>query len=152
MCIRDSHNTTAAALSTSFLLHHAPQQPRAGRIDYKIWGVIQQREYGSWVNKIEEIKQQLVEFRQRTNTVEWTIQFSCFPFCLVVQKHKLLHVVYNFIGNIYAKIYQNPFTYFKVIASQRWNVFETRCIYHFPLVICILYLAAHFPDVTTGLL
>jgi len=28
-----------------------------------------------------------------------------------------------FVGNIFAKKYQNPFTYVKVSASQRWNVF-----------------------------
>jgi len=32
-----------------------------------------------------------------------------------------------FIGKICAKKYQNPFTFVKVIASQRWDVFETRC-------------------------
>jgi len=32
-----------------------------------------------------------------------------------------------FIGNVSAKKYQNPFTCVKVIASQRWDVFETRC-------------------------
>jgi len=31
-----------------------------------------------------------------------------------------------FIGNISAKKYQNPFICVKVIASQRWDVFETR--------------------------
>jgi len=30
-----------------------------------------------------------------------------------------------FIGNISAKKYQNPFMCVKVIASQRWDVFET---------------------------
>jgi len=30
------HSPTAAALSTSFLLNHVPQRPRAERIDYKI--------------------------------------------------------------------------------------------------------------------
>jgi len=34
-----------------------------------------------------------------------------------------------FIGSISAKKYQNPFTYVKVIASQMWDVFETRCTY-----------------------
>jgi len=34
-----------------------------------------------------------------------------------------------FIGNITAKKYQNPFMYVKVIASQKWDVFETRWIY-----------------------
>jgi len=35
-----------------------------------------------------------------------------------------------FIGNTSAKsIKNNPFTYVKVVASQRWDVFETRCSY-----------------------
>ena len=33
-----------------------------------------------------------------------------------------------FIGNISAKKYQNAFTCVKVIANQRWDVFETRCM------------------------
>jgi len=32
------HSPTAAALSISFLLNHAPQQPRAEHIDHKILG------------------------------------------------------------------------------------------------------------------
>jgi len=39
---------------------------------------------------------------------------------------KRLLIAY-FIGNISAKKYQNPFMCVKVIASQRWDVFETRC-------------------------
>jgi len=31
------------------------------------------------------------------------------------------------IGNISAQKYQNLFTFANVIASQRWDVFETRC-------------------------
>jgi len=37
-----------------------------------------------------------------------------------------------FIGNICAKKYQNPFTCVKVIASQRWDVFETQCSFLLP--------------------
>jgi len=62
------HSPTAAALSTSFLLNDAPQKPEAERTDYKIQEVTEQHEYESWVKKIEEIKQQLVEFWQCTNT------------------------------------------------------------------------------------
>jgi len=40
---------------------------------------------------------------------------------------KCLLIAY-FISNISAKKYQNLFTYVKVIASQRWDVFETRCM------------------------
>jgi len=32
-----------------------------------------------------------------------------------------------FIGNISAQKYQTPFMCVKVIASQRWDVFGTRC-------------------------
>jgi len=57
----------------------SPNSPELNRIDYKIYEVIQQREYESRVKKIEEIKQ-LVEFRQCSNrTFEWKMQFSCFP-------------------------------------------------------------------------
>ena len=37
LCVQ--HSPTAAALSTSFLSNHVPQQPRAEGIDYKIEGV-----------------------------------------------------------------------------------------------------------------
>ena len=47
---------------------------------------------------------------------------------------KRLFIAY-FIGNIYAKKYQNPFMCVNVIASQRWDVFfETRCIRTRPLL------------------
>jgi len=36
----------------------------------------------------------------------------------------------SFIGNISAKKYHNPFMCVKVIASQRWDVIETRCSYN----------------------
>jgi len=37
-------------------------------------------------------KQQLAEFWQCTNTASGKMQFSCFPFYQVVQKHKLCEV------------------------------------------------------------
>jgi len=64
------HSPTTAVLSTSFLVNHASQKPQAKRIDYKIQGVIQQREV--WVvsqkRLKKSIKQQLVEFWQCANT------------------------------------------------------------------------------------
>ena len=69
------HCPTAAALSASFLLNHAPQQLRAEHIDYKIQGAIQQREYESWVKNTGEIKQQLVEFWQCANTARENVIF-----------------------------------------------------------------------------
>jgi len=60
--------------------------------------------------------------------------FSCFP---VLPGSAEAQVIWGgivkrllsayFIGNISAKKYQNPFMCVKVIASQRWDVFETRC-------------------------
>jgi len=38
---------TGATLLTAFFLNHALQQPRDGRIDYKIQAVMQQRQYKS---------------------------------------------------------------------------------------------------------
>jgi len=63
------------------------------------------------------------------------MQFSCFP-VLPGSEHaqviwggivKRLLITY-YIGNISAKKYQSPFTCVKVIASQRWDVFETQCM------------------------
>ena len=45
---------------------------------------------------------------------------------------KRLLVAY-FISNISAKKYQNAFTYVKVIANHRWDVFETQCRIKVPL-------------------
>ena len=46
LCVQ--HSPTAAALSSSFLLNHiCLPTARAERIDYKTYGVIQQREYES---------------------------------------------------------------------------------------------------------
>jgi len=86
------HSPTAAALSTSFLLNRASQKPQAKCIDYKIHGVIQQREYESWVEKTEEIKQRRVEFWQCTNRSSEKCNFLSFPFCQVMQKHKLFEL------------------------------------------------------------
>jgi len=46
---------------------------------------------------------------------------------------KRLLIAY-FIGNISTKKYQNAFTYVKVIANQRWDVFKTQCILTFSCV------------------
>ena len=40
-------------------------------------------------------------------------------------------LIAHFIGNIFAKKYQNAFTYVTVIANQRWDVFEAQCIFIF---------------------
>ena len=81
--------------------------------------------------KTEEIKEQLVEFWQCTDTaLEWKMPFSCFP---VLPGSAEAQVIWGgsvkrlltayFICNISAQKYQNVFMYVKVIANQRWDVF-----------------------------
>jgi len=72
-------NPTAASLTTSLLLNHAPQQPRAERKWLQDLG----GHKAAWVwvvsQKIEEIKQ-VIEFRESTDTAfELKMQLSCFP-------------------------------------------------------------------------
>ena len=60
-------------------------------------------------------------------------QFSGFLFLQVVQKHELGDVgkhilIAYFIINICAKNYRNRTVHINIIASQKWDVFETRCI------------------------
>ena len=88
-----------------------PQQPPAERIDYKIWEVIQQREYESWVKQTEEIKKRLAEFWQCTDTAfKWKNAIFVFP---VLPGSAEAQVIWGdtvkrlltayFIGNISAK-------------------------------------------------
>jgi len=37
-----------------------PKSPDLNPVDYKIWSVIQQRVYQSWVHNVDELKQRLV--------------------------------------------------------------------------------------------
>ena len=66
------------------------------------------------------------------------MQFSCFP---VLPGSAEVQVIWDgtikrlliayFIGNISAKKYQNAFTYVKVIANQRWDVFQQQLMASF---------------------
>jgi len=93
--------------------------------------------YESWVKKIEEIKQQLVEFRQCNNTAfEWKMQFTCFPIlpggaeAQVIWGGRVKHVlIAYFISNISAKKYKNPFTCVKVKVKQKVGRFLTHSLY-----------------------
>jgi len=92
------HSPTAAALSTSFLLNHAPpNSPWAERIDYKMEGLIQQREYESWVRKqTEKLKKSRSDWLNSGDALiqhlSEKMRFSCFAICQVVQKHTLFEV------------------------------------------------------------
>jgi len=72
------------------------QQPRAERIDYKIQGVTQQREYESWVKK--RLKKSSSDWLNSGNALiqylNEKMRFSCFPVLpgTVVQKHTLIEV------------------------------------------------------------
>ena len=104
------HSPTAAAFSTSFLLNHVPQKPLAKRIDYMIQGVIQQRDYESWVKKT--LKKSSIDWLNSGSVLiqRMRMQFLCFPFlpgkteAQVIWSGivKRLFVAY-FIGSISAK-------------------------------------------------
>jgi len=87
--------------------------------------------YESWVKKIEEIKQRLVEFWQCTDTAfELKTPFSYFPILSGSAEAQTIWgsiikrlLIAFFIGNTSAKKNQNPFTFVKVIARQRRDVF-----------------------------
>jgi len=89
--------------------------------------------YESWVKKTEEINKWLVEFWQCIDLSE-KMWLSCFPVFPGITEApdiwggtaKHIMIAY-FIGNISAKRYQNAFMYVKVIANQRWDLFETQC-------------------------
>ena len=64
------------------------------------------------------------------NPIEWNMWFSCFRVWPDSAEAQVIwggvvkrRLIADFIGNISAKKYQNPFMCVKVIASQRWHVF-----------------------------
>jgi len=111
-----------------------PPRVRAECIDYKIQGVIQQREYESWAKKIEEITQ-LVEFWQCTNTAfEWKMQFSCFPVFPGSAEAQVIWggivkrlLIGYFIGNISAKKISKSVHMCQRYSKPKVYVFEKRC-------------------------
>jgi len=95
-------------------LEQCLQQPRAEHTDYKIYGVIQQREYESWVKKIEEFKQRLDEFWQYSIWVK--IRFPCFPVLPGSTEAQVISC-----GTVKSVFWLLTFS--AVIANQRWDVF-----------------------------
>ena len=121
------HSITAAALSTSFLLNHIP--PTAPSWTHWLQDLRSHAIAWVWVvsQKVWKIKPRLVEFWQCTGLQHLSENAIVFP---LLPGSAEAQVIWggNFIGDISAKKYQNPFTCVKVIASQRWDVFETWCI------------------------
>jgi len=130
------HSPTAAALSTSFLLNHAPNSPELNalitrfRESYSSVSMIRgsnrlKKSRRDWLNSGNALVQHLSE----------KMRFSCFPLLpgsLEAQviwsgRVKRLLIAY-FIGNVSANKYKNAFTCVKVIANQRWDIFETQYI------------------------
>ena len=128
LCVQ--HSLTAAALSTSFPINHAPNTPYS----WTHWW----QDLGShtaawiWVVSRKGWRNQAAGWIQAMHwySIEGKMQFSRFSvlpgsaetqvnWCGVVKR---LLIAY-FIGNISAKKYQNPFTCVRVIASQRWDIF-----------------------------
>ena len=124
LCVE--HSPTAAALSTSFLLNHGPQQPR-----------FRDRPTAAWVWVVSQ-----KDWRNQRATgcflaMHWYniwVKNAIFVFPVLLGSAEA-HVIWGdivkrrliayFIGKISAKKYQNAFTCVKVrpIANQRWNVF-----------------------------
>jgi len=128
------HSPTAAPLSTSFLLNHAP--PTAP--SWTHWLSVQDvgSHTAAWVWIVSQ-----KDWRNQWATswilaMHWysiwvkKMRFSCFPVLpgsaeaqvIWGDTVKRLLIAY-FIGNISTKKYQNAFTYVKFIANQRWDVF-----------------------------
>jgi len=136
LCVQ--HNPTTAALSTSFLLNHAPSNSTEmnALITRFRDRVIQQREYESWVKKAEEIKDGLVEFWQCTDTDTAFERLSCFPVLpdsaeaqvILGGTVKRLLIAY-FIGNISAKkISKCIYVCQSYSKSKVGRFFNTHCI------------------------
>jgi len=125
------HSPTAVAPSTSFLLNHVPQQPER------------------WVHSLQDLGSHPAAWVQVASQKDWRNQgatswilamhwysiwvkmwFSHFPVlpcsaeAQVIWGGTVKHLlIAYFIGNICAKKYQNAFTYVKVIANERRDVF-----------------------------
>jgi len=128
------HSPISAALSTSFLLNHAPNS-----LKLKVLITIFRELYSS-ARMSHESKRLKKSSSNRLNSGNALIQhmknaifvFPVLPGSAEPQVIwggivKCLLIAY-FVCNISAKKYQNPFACVKVIANQRPDVFQTRCI------------------------
>jgi len=83
---------TAAALSTSFLLNHAPppEKPQA-----KNALITRFRESYSSVSTRRESKRLKKSSSNWLNYSQGKIPFLCFPFCQIIQKQKLFELAWQ---------------------------------------------------------
>jgi len=128
LCVQ--HSSTAAAISTSFLLNHAPQQPWAERIDYKESYSSVSMSQKDWRNQaatgwILAMHWYSIWVKKCNFRVSSFLPGSAEAHYL--RRHSKAFLIAHFIGNISAKKYQSAFTCVKVIANQRWDVFGTQC-------------------------
>jgi len=100
---------------------------------------MQLREYESWVKNIEEIKQQLAEFWQCTNTtLKWKMQFSCFS---VLPGNAEAQVVWGgvfwvliLLVTFLLKISKSVHVHVKVIANSAQTLIHAFIVYVRPLL------------------
>jgi len=130
LCVQ--HSPTAAALSTSFLLNHAP--PNSPELNALIiQDLVSHAVVWVWVVSQKDWR------NQRATT--WILAMHWYS--IWVKKMRILFpsfagsaetqviwggtvgplLIAYFIGNISATKYQNAFTYVRVMANQRWDVF-----------------------------
>jgi len=129
------HSPTAAALSTSFLLNHVPNSPEhlITRLGESYSSVSTSPSQKDWRN--QEATSWILAMHWYSIWLK-NMRFSCFPVlpgsaeAQVIWGGRVKHLlIAYFIGNIFAE--KNVFTYVKVIANQRWDVFfETQCIFN----------------------
>jgi len=139
LCVQ--HSPTTAALSTSFLLNHVPQQSRSERIDTRFRS---HTEAWIWLRNIEEISGDWLNFSNAL--IEHLSEKWVFSVCQVC-RYLRWHSKASFDCSLYisAKKYQNAFMCVKVITSQRWDIFwET---VYFEAVVTIFFFPRLFSAV-----
>jgi len=126
------HSPSAGALSTSFLLNHASTTGPS----WMHW--LQNLGSCSWVWVVSQKDWRNQEVTGWILAFESKMQFSCFPVLPSSAEAQVIWggivkclLIADYIITSLPKKYQNPFTCVKVIASQRWDFFDTRCSYNY---------------------
>jgi len=131
LCTQNS--ATAAAISTSFLLNHAPNRTELNALTTRFWepysSVSMSR---AWVKSVRnQGGTSWILAMHWYSILSEKMRFSCFHVLPRGAEAQIIWggtvkriLIASFIGNICAKKCRNAFMYVKVIANQRWDVFE----------------------------
>ena len=122
MCVQ--HSPTAAALSTFFLLNHAPNSPQLNEL---ITRFRESQAYSS-VSMSRQSKRLKKSRRSQLNSGNVLIQhFSEKRAIFVFPRFATCCISTSYFGQhnkaFFGSLYQNASTYVKVIANHRWDVF-----------------------------